>query len=110
MTSKAQKTRDDGVKAMYAYCLRFFSELKALGVTNAIVSPGSRSTPLVLSAKKVGLKVVVHLDERVAAFHALGAAKATGVPSVLICSSGTAAANYLPAVVEANHALSLIHI
>ncbi len=104
MTSKAQKTRDDGVTAMYAYCLRFFSELKALGVTNAIVSPGSRSTPLVLSAKQVGLKVIVQLDERVAAFHALGEAKATGVPSVLICSSGTAAANYLPAVVEANHA------
>ena len=104
MTSKAQKTRDDGVNAMYAYCLRFFSELKALGVIDVIVSPGSRSTPLVLSAKQVGLKVVVHLDERVAAFHALGAAKATGVPSVLICSSGTAAANYLPAVVEANHA------
>tara|TARA_Y100001970_G_scaffold81943_1_gene103775 strand:+ start:3526 stop:5265 length:1740 start_codon:yes stop_codon:yes gene_type:complete len=104
MTSKAQKTRDDGVNATYAYCLRFFSELKALGVTNAIVSPGSRSTPLVLSAKQVGLEVVIHLDERVAAFHALGAAKATGVPSVLICSSGTAAANYLPAVVEANHA------
>ncbi|MEC7879644.1 MAG: 2-succinyl-5-enolpyruvyl-6-hydroxy-3-cyclohexene-1-carboxylic-acid synthase, partial [Actinomycetota bacterium] len=104
MTSKAQKTRDDGVNAMYAYCLRFFSELKALGVTNAIVSPGSRSTPLVLSAKQVGLDVVVHLDERVAAFHALGAAKATRIPSILICSSGTAAANYLPAVVEANHA------
>ena len=104
MTSKAQKTRDDGVNAMYAYCLRFFSELKALGVTNAIISPGSRSTPLVLSAKQVGLDVVVHLDERVAAFHALGAAKATRIPSILICSSGTAAANYLPAVVEANHA------
>ncbi len=104
MDSKVQKTRDDGVNVMYAYCLRFFSELKALGVTNVIVSPGSRNTPLVLSAEQVGLEVVVQLDERVAAFHALGAAKATGIPSVLICSSGTAAANYLPAVVEANHA------
>ena len=67
------KTLDDGVNAMYAVAFDS-SELKALGVTNAIVSPGFRSTPLVLSAKQVGLDVVVHLDERVA-FHALGAQK-----------------------------------
>ena len=89
---------------MYSYCLRFFSELRALGVTNVVVSPGSRCTPLTLSAQAAGLDVVVQLDERVAAFHALGAAKVSGVPTVLVCSSGTAAANYLPAVIEANHA------
>ena len=89
---------------MYAFCLRFFSEIQALGVTDVIVSPGSRSTPLTLSAQAVGFDISVHLDERVAGFHALGSAKVTGIPVVLICSSGTAAANYHPAVIEANHA------
>ena len=88
---------------MYAFCLRFFSELKALGVNSVVISPGSRSTPLALSAKSVGLDLAVQLDERVAAFHALGASKISGVPTVLICSSGTAAANYLPAIIEASH-------
>ncbi len=68
-----------------------------------MVSPGSRSTPLTLSAHAAGLKIVVHLDERVAAFCALGHAKATGVPAVLIATSGTAGVNYQPAVVEAHH-------
>ena len=103
MTSKPIDAPDNQVNAMYAYCLRFFSELQALGITTAVISPGSRSTPLVLSAEAVGLELVVHLDERSAAFHALGTAKVSGVPSVLVCSSGTAAANYLPAVIEANH-------
>ncbi|MCH1512532.1 MAG: 2-succinyl-5-enolpyruvyl-6-hydroxy-3-cyclohexene-1-carboxylic-acid synthase [Acidimicrobiales bacterium] len=89
---------------MYAFCLRFFSEMRALGVADVIISPGSRSTPLALSAQAVGFHISVHLDERVAGFHALGSAKVTGIPVILICSSGTAAANYHPAVIEANHA------
>jgi len=68
-----------------------------------MISPGSRSTPLSLSAHAAGLEIVVHIDERVAAFGALGHAKATGVPAVLIATSGTAGVNYQPAVVEAHH-------
>ena len=68
-----------------------------------MVSPGSRSTPLALAAQASGLAITIQLDERVGAFHALGQARATGRPTVLVCTSGTAAANYLPAVVEAHH-------
>ncbi len=72
------------------------------GITQCIISPGSRSTPLVLAAATFQqLSKTIILDERSAAFTALGMAKATGKPAVLICTSGTAVANYLPAVVEA---------
>jgi len=67
------------------------------------LSPGSRCTPLtVAAARHPQAKTRVCLDERGAAFHALGYARATGKPAVLICTSGTAAANYLPAVIEAS--------
>ncbi len=80
-------------------------ELQAAGVVAAFVCPGSRSTPLVLAvASQPGLQYSVHLDERSAAFHALGYAKATGRPVALVCTSGTAGANFLPAVAEASHA------
>lgn len=92
----------DHAGATYAFCLAFFSELKAAGVDNAVVSPGFRSAPLTVSADRAGLRTWVHLDERSAGFFALGMAKASRLPVVLICTSGTAAANYLPAVVEAN--------
>ncbi len=85
----------------------FFAELVACGVRHAIVSPGSRSAPLVvgaLRAEALGLCVAPHADERSAAFFALGIAKASGAPVALVCTSGTAAANYLPAVVEAHYA------
>jgi 2-succinyl-5-enolpyruvyl-6-hydroxy-3-cyclohexene-1-carboxylate synthase len=84
-----------------------FAELVASGVGHAIVSPGSRSAPLAvgaLRAEALGLCVRAHADERSAAFFALGVAKASGAPSLLVCTSGSAAANYLPAVVEAWHA------
>ena len=80
----------------------------AAGVRRVVVSPGSRSTPLVLAiarAETAGrLDAAVVVDERAAAFHALGAARATGVPTLLVCTSGTAGAHYLPAVVEASEA------
>ena len=83
---------------------RFWAELAACGVTDVVVSPGSRSAPLAVSARnQERLRVTVQLDERVAGFCALGMAKASGRPVALVCTSGTAAANYLPAVVEAHH-------
>ena len=76
--------------------------LRRLGLTHVVISPGSRSTPLAHAfAESAGLHVTVALDERSAGFIALGIAKATGQPAALLCTSGTAAANYLPAVVEA---------
>lgn len=72
------------------------------GIRRAVISPGSRSTPLTHAlVNEAGIDCTPVLDERTAGFFALGAAKATGVPSVLLCTSGTAAANYLPAVIEA---------
>lgn len=76
--------------------------LICLGLRHAVVSPGSRSTPLAVAlADQAALDLTVALDERSAAFYALGIAKATRRPVALLCTSGTAAANYLPAVVEA---------
>ena len=75
------------------------------GVTIAAVSPGSRSTPLALALAGDGrITVQVFLDERSGSFFALGAAKATGRPAVVLCTSGTAAAEFHPAVLEAFHA------
>src|SRR4051795_1701984 len=83
----------------------FADELVRCGLRDAITSPGSRSTPLVLTlAREPRLRATSHLDERSAAFFALGLAKATGIPAVLACTSGTAAANYAPAVIEAHEA------
>lgn len=82
----------------------FAGTLAACGVRDVVISPGSRSTPLAVTFHAhPDLRTHVQLDERSAAFFALGQARASGRPSVLICTSGTAAANYLPAVVEANH-------
>ena len=77
------------------------------GITDVVVSPGSRNAPLSLaffSASKRGLiKLHVRIDERTAAFFALGVIKATGRPVPIVCTSGTAVANYHPAVLEASH-------
>src|SRR5204862_6115711 len=73
------------------------------GVVRCVVSPGSRSTPLVAAlAGEPRLELVTLIGERAAAFFALGAARATGVPVALACTSGTAAAHYLPAIIEAS--------
>ncbi len=83
----------------------FVDELARCGVRHACTSPGSRSTPLVLSlAREPRLQTWSHIDERCAAFFALGQAKATGLPVALTCTSGTAAANFTPAVIEAHEA------
>jgi len=79
--------------------------LAGAGVRHVVASPGSRSTPLVLAAARhPRLACTVVVDERCAAFVALGQARVTGVPSLLLCTSGTAGAHYLPAVMEASQA------
>ena len=78
-------------------------EWARLGVTDAVICPGSRSTPLALSLAE-RLRIHVRLDERSAAFFAVGLAMATGRPTIICVTSGTAAAELHPAVVEAHHA------
>lgn len=77
------------------------------GVSDVVISPGSRNAPLSLAfyqASKRGLiNLHVRIDERTAAFFALGIAKASGRPVPIVCTSGTAVANYHPAVLEASH-------
>jgi 2-succinyl-5-enolpyruvyl-6-hydroxy-3-cyclohexene-1-carboxylate synthase len=76
--------------------------LQHLGVSLAVICPGSRSTPLAIAfARSPHIEAISILDERSAAFFALGHAKRTGRPAVLVCTSGTAAANFYPAVIEA---------
>ena len=80
-------------------------ELARSGVRLAVISPGSRSTPLAVALwREPDIEVSVILDERSAGFFALGSALATGVPAVVLCTSGSAAANLHPAVVEADEA------
>ncbi len=87
----------------FAYVGAFVDELVRSGVRHVCVSPGSRSTPLALTiARNASMRIWMHLDERSGAFFALGLAKALDEPVALLCTSGTAAANFLPAVVEAH--------
>ena len=87
------------------WCDLLIASLADAGITTVVLSPGSRSTPLVAAlAQESRLDVVTIIDERAAAFFALGVGRATGRPAALICTSGTAAAHYFPAVIEASHA------
>ncbi|MFC6836037.1 2-succinyl-5-enolpyruvyl-6-hydroxy-3-cyclohexene-1-carboxylic-acid synthase [Halomarina ordinaria] len=80
-------------------------ELANAGVDAVCLAPGSRCTPLTVAfADHPDVETFSHLDERSAAFFALGRAKRTGRPTPLVCTSGTAAANFHPAVVEAHQA------
>jgi 2-succinyl-5-enolpyruvyl-6-hydroxy-3-cyclohexene-1-carboxylate synthase len=84
------------------------ADLVAHGVRDLVLSPGSRSQALALAAVRLAgtgvLRVHVRIDERVAGFTALGLGRETGVPAAVLCTSGTAAANLLPAAMEAFHA------
>ncbi len=92
----------DFPNALYAFTGAFFDELARSGVRHAVFCPGSRSTPLVMTlAKEPRIRLWKQIDERSAAFFALGAAKYLKEPVAVICTSGTAAANFLPAIAEA---------
>ncbi len=85
-------------------CMEVFVDaLAAGGLRQAVISPGSRSTPITLAlVAHPDIECIPVVDERSAAFIALGAAKATGRPAAVVCTSGTAAANFHPAVIEAD--------
>ncbi len=89
----------------YLVIRALLDELARCGMEHACTCPGSRNTPIVLSiARDQRLKAWSHVDERAAGFFALGAAKTTGKPVAVTCTSGTAAANLFPAVIEAHEA------
>jgi 2-succinyl-5-enolpyruvyl-6-hydroxy-3-cyclohexene-1-carboxylate synthase len=90
------------VNPTYAYTGAFVDELQRAGVRNVVICPGSRSTPLAIAfAEQPAIRTWMHVDERSAAYFGLGMAKQLRQPVALLCTSGTAAANFLPAVVEA---------
>src|SRR5437868_4694707 len=87
-----------------SFAATFVDELAAQGVEFACVSPGSRSAPVAMAMQRhPRIKVIVHIDERCGSFFAVGLGKATGKPAVVLTTSGTAAAELHPAVVEAFH-------
>ena len=83
-----------------AFAGAFVTALRRLGLRHACISPGARNTSLSLALVRSGVTTWVHHDERSSAFFALGLARATAAPVALACTSGTAAAEYLPALVE----------
>jgi 2-succinyl-5-enolpyruvyl-6-hydroxy-3-cyclohexene-1-carboxylate synthase len=94
----------DTTNANTALASAFAEELARCGLRHAVLSPGSRSTPLALALwRQPEIETTVIVDERSAAFFALGAAQASGVPVAILCTSGSAAANFHPAVCEADH-------
>jgi 2-succinyl-5-enolpyruvyl-6-hydroxy-3-cyclohexene-1-carboxylate synthase len=93
----------DPTNANTALASAFAEELARGGLRLAVISPGSRSTPLAVALwRQPEIEVSVIVDERSAGFFALGAAQASGEPVALLCTSGTALANYHPAVCEAD--------
>ena len=87
------------------FCATLVDEWVRLGVAHAVVSPGSRSTPMAIALAS-NSKIALHVfhDERSASFAALGIGLQSGTPAVLLCTSGTAAAQFFAAVIEANYA------
>ena len=93
------------VNRTFAPLQAFVDELRRCGLTHAVTCPGSRNAPLILTlAAQEGVEAISVIDERAAGFMALGLAKASGRPVAVTCTSGTAAANLHPAVVEAHEA------
>ena len=99
---RASLESQDTVNPTYAYTSAFVDELQRAGVQNVVICPGSRSTPLAITfAEQAGMRIWMQVDERSAAYFGLGMAKRLRQPVALLCTSGTAAANFLPALVEA---------
>jgi 2-succinyl-5-enolpyruvyl-6-hydroxy-3-cyclohexene-1-carboxylate synthase len=99
-SARSLETPDPAV-VQTAWARAFMTALHRAGVRRAVISPGSRSTPFTLAAEFAGLDTCTIIDERSAAFFALGCARVTGEAVALICTSGTAGAHYYPAVIEA---------
>jgi 2-succinyl-5-enolpyruvyl-6-hydroxy-3-cyclohexene-1-carboxylate synthase len=96
---------DGEVNPAHLFATALVDELARAGVREVCICAGSRSTALAIAAAQhASLRCWSQIDERSAGFFALGAAKATRAPAALICTSGTAAANFYPAVIEAYHA------
>ena len=102
-----RRRADAGPSASSDFAVAFLAELIRLGVRDIVVCPGSRSQALALAAaafERVGLlRLRVRIDERSAGFLALGLARESGIPVVVVTTSGTAVANLHPAVLEASH-------
>src|SRR6266567_2055506 len=100
--SRASTESQDLVNPAYIYASAFVDELQRAGVRNVVICPGSRSTPLAIAfAAQPAIRTWMHVDERSAAYFGLGMSKQLHQPVALLCTSGTAAANFLPALVEA---------
>ncbi|MCX5956290.1 MAG: 2-succinyl-5-enolpyruvyl-6-hydroxy-3-cyclohexene-1-carboxylic-acid synthase [Cyanobacteria bacterium] len=102
----AESSSADRAEANLRAALLLFGALLRAGLVHAVLCPGSRSAPLAVAAgllQRRGLRLHTALDERSAAFFALGLARATGMPAAVITTSGSAVAQLLPACVEADH-------
>ena len=103
--TKSSAIPDVGANPAHLFAAALVDELARAGVREVCICPGSRSTALAIAAAQhPSLRCWSQIDERSAGFFALGAAKATRGPAALVCTSGTAAANFYPAVIEAYHA------
>src|SRR5436309_11586526 len=100
--SSVSTGNQESANPAYVYASTFVDELQRVGVRNVVICPGSRSTPLAMAfAAQSAIRTWMHADERSAAFFGLGMAKHMRQPVALLCTSGTAAANFMPAPVEA---------
>jgi 2-succinyl-5-enolpyruvyl-6-hydroxy-3-cyclohexene-1-carboxylate synthase len=87
-----------------SFAATFVDELAVQGVEFACVSPGSRSSPIAIALQRhPKIQVLIQIDERCGSFFGVGLGKATGKPAIILCTSGTAAAEFHPAVVEASY-------
>src|SRR6266567_6022745 len=100
--ARASSKFQEQVNPTYVYAGAFVDELQRAGVRNVVICPGSRSTPLAMAfVAQTAIRTWMHVDERSAAYFGLGMAKQLRQPVALLCTSGTAAANFMPAIVEA---------